>query len=49
MGMLMKCMRHEMKWLVTHGNIKRNKARRHYNIRHRKTTQNKGQMSAKYD
>jgi hypothetical protein len=28
MGMLMKNMRHEMKWLVTHGNIKRNKARR---------------------
>jgi hypothetical protein len=27
MGMLMKYMGHEMKWLVTHGNIKRNKAR----------------------
>ena len=23
----MKYMKHEMKWLVTHGNIKRNKAR----------------------
>jgi hypothetical protein len=27
MGMLMKNMRHEMKWLVTHDNIKRNEAR----------------------
>jgi hypothetical protein len=28
MGMLMENMRHEMKWLVTHDNITRNRARK---------------------
>ena len=47
--MLMKYMRHEMKWLVTHGNIKRNKARKTLQHKAQETTQNKGKMSAKHD
>jgi hypothetical protein len=46
MEMLMKSMGHEMKWLVTHGNIKRTKARNTLYHKAWQTTQNKGKMSA---
>ena len=44
--MLMENMRHEMKWLVTHDNIKGNKAREILEQKGQKVNQNKGKKSA---